>query len=129
MPKARIQDIHATPERERGFLLIADMESSTASKFVLGDANAFAALREHNRLVMDHCRKATPVEGVILNSLGDAVVAKFPAAEGSREALSSCLRAARQIVWAFEQLDPIRSASGHSVRDTYLPIFLDENIK
>ncbi len=105
-----------TPERERGFLLIADMESSTASKFVLGEADAFAALREHNRLVMDHCRKASPVEGIILNSLGDAVVAKFPESGDSREALESCLRAARSIVHAFEQLEPIRSPSGAEFR-------------
>jgi class 3 adenylate cyclase len=102
------------PERERGFLLIADMESSTESKFVLGDEDAFGALREHNRLIMEHCRKAAPVEGVILNSLGDAVVAKFP--DVGDDALLSCLRAAREIVHAFERLEPIRTPTGGEFR-------------
>ena len=104
------------PERERGFLLISDMESSTESKFVLGDEEAFGALREHNRLIMDHCRKGAPVEGIILNSLGDAVVAKFPYQADSAEALASCLRAAREIVHAFEQLAPIRTPTGDEFR-------------
>ena len=104
------------PERERGFLLISDMESSTESKFVLGDEEAFGALREHNRLIMDHCRKGAPVEGIILNSLGDAVVAKFPYQADSGEALASCLRAAREIVHAFEQLPPIRTPQGDEFR-------------
>jgi class 3 adenylate cyclase len=71
------QDVGAA-ERELGFLLIADMEGSTQSKFLLGEEGAFAALREHNRLIMEQCRKAAPTPGVVLNSLGDAVVAKFP---------------------------------------------------
>lgn len=102
------------PERERGFLLIADMESSTASKFLLGDEDAFVALREHNRLIMDHCRKAAPVEGIILNSLGDAVVAKF--SDHGSDAMLSCLRAAREIVHAFERLEPIRTPGGGEFR-------------
>jgi hypothetical protein len=111
-----IQEAHSPPEREQGFLLIADMESSTASKFMLGEAQAFAALREHNQLVMDRCRKAAPVEGLILNSLGDAVVAKFPSAGDPSAALASCLRVTREIVHAFEQLGPIRSSSGRPFR-------------
>jgi class 3 adenylate cyclase len=107
-------ELPSPPERERGFLLIADMESSTESKFVLGDEDAFGALREHNRLIMDRCRKAAPVEGVVLNSLGDAVVVKFPA-EGA-DALASCLRAAREIVAGFEGLQPIRTPKGGEFR-------------
>ena len=103
-------------KRERGFLLIADMESSTASKFVLGEAEAFEALREHNSLIMDCCRTATPVQGIILNSLGDAIVAKFPSSAGANEALVSCMQAARSIVDAFEQLPPIPLASGREFR-------------
>jgi class 3 adenylate cyclase len=107
-------DDGAAPERERGFLLIADMESSTASKFVLGEAGAFSALREHNRLIMERCRKTEPVHGIVLNSLGDAVVAKFPITNGAEEgeALAACLRAARDIVRGFEALDPIEGANG-----------------
>ena len=116
MREPQVRETHATAEREQGLLLIADMESSTVSKFVLGEDEAFRVLRAHNQLVMDHCRKAAPVEGIILNSLGDAVVAKFPEAEGTREALSACLRAAREIVRGFERMDPIRSASGDEFR-------------
>lgn len=104
-----------TSERERGFLLIADMEGSTRSKFLLGEEGAFAALREHNLLIMEQCRKAAPVSGVILNSLGDAVVAKFPVPpgeEGAGGALESCLRAARTIVGAFERLPEVRGENG-----------------
>lgn len=107
----------AGAERERGFLLIADMEGSTASKFRLGEAGAFAALREHNRRVIEHCRKASPVPGVILNSLGDAVVAKFPGGSDERSmrgALASCLEAARSIVLAFEALPPLQSERGEA---------------
>ena len=103
-------------KRERGFLLIADMESSTASKFVLGEAEAFQALREHNSLIMDCCRTAAPVQGIILNSLGDAIVAKFPSSASADEALVSCMQAARSIVDAFEQLPPIPLASGREFR-------------
>jgi hypothetical protein len=102
-------------ERELGFLLIADMEGSTESKFRLGDAGAFAALREHNRLIIEQCRKAAPVPGAILNSLGDAVVAKFAAGtdEHSRQrALTSCLATARAIISAFEALPPLRGDDG-----------------
>ena len=98
-------------ERESGYLLIADMEGSTRSKFVLGDDGAFGALREHNRLIMEQCRKAQPVPGLVLNSLGDAVVAKFPAAEDEasrRAALVSCLTTARAVIAAFESLPPVR---------------------
>ena len=105
-----------TLKRERGFLLIADMESSTASKFVLGEAEAFEALREHNGLIMDRCREAAPVQGIILNSLGDAVVAKFPVSEDADDALASCLNAACSIVRAFERLPPIPLASGKEFR-------------
>jgi class 3 adenylate cyclase len=97
-------------ERERGFLLIADMEASTESKLRLGEEGAFAALREHNRRVIEHCRKAQPVPGAILNSLGDAVVAKFPAEPEPRsahDALASCLGCARAIVETFEALPPL----------------------
>ncbi len=119
----------AAEQREVGFLLIADMEGSTGSKSLLGDEGAFAALREHNRLIMEHCRKAEPVPGIVLNSLGDAVVAKFPIRPGGasrrpddpltgtdeasrREALASCLSAARAVVSAFEALSPIRRPDG-----------------
>ncbi len=98
-------------DREQGFLLIADMEGSTESKFRLGEARAFEALREHNRLVIECCRKAEPVPGAILSSLGDAVVAKFPAGRDEasrRRALASCLGTARRIVAAFEALPPLR---------------------
>lgn len=104
------------PEREGGFLLIADMESSTASKFVLGETEAFETLREHNGIIMTRCREAVPVPGIILNSLGDAVVAKFPASDDTDGALASCLKAARSIVAAFEQLRPIPLASGKEFR-------------
>lgn len=103
--------------RERGFLLIADMESSTVSKFLLKEADAFHTLREHNHLIIEHCLKAVPVAGLVLNSLGDAVVAKFPIGEDTLSALASCLDAARRIIDAFEQLPPIRTASG---RDFHL---------
>ena len=103
-------------DRERGFLLIADMEGSTGSKFALGETGAFAALREHNRIVMEHCAKAAPVAGVLLNSLGDAVVAKFPFSSDPRAGLVSCLRAARDIVHAFEALEPIATGSGGEFR-------------
>lgn len=83
------------------------------SKFVLGEAQAFDVLREHNRLIMEHCCNADPLAGIILNSLGDAVVAKFPSTEDGDAALISCLRAARSIVQAFEQLAPIRTTAGH----------------
>jgi class 3 adenylate cyclase len=66
-------------DREHGFLLIADMEGSTQSKFRLGEKEAFVLLREHNRIIIERCRGATPVGGTVINSLGDAVVAKFPA--------------------------------------------------
>ncbi len=105
----------AISEREQGFLLIADMEGSTESKFRLGEARAFDVLREHNRLVIERCRKAEPTPGVILASLGDSIVAKFPAGrdEGSRRrALASCLAAARNIVAAFETLPPFRGEDG-----------------
>ncbi|MBW2280739.1 MAG: hypothetical protein JRG76_07775 [Deltaproteobacteria bacterium] len=103
-------------DRERGFLLIADMEGSTGSKFTLGETGAFAALREHNRIVMEHCAKAAPVAGVLLNALGDAVVAKFPISSDPRAGLVSCLRAARDIVHAFEALEPIPTLSGGEFR-------------
>jgi class 3 adenylate cyclase len=105
----------ADPEREQGFLLIADMEASTESKYRLGEARAFEALREHNRLVIERCRKAEPVPGAILSSLGDSVVAKFPAGRDDasrRRALASCLAAARSIVAAFEALTPLRADDG-----------------
>ncbi len=103
-------------DRERGFLLIADMEASTGSKFVLGEAGAFATLREHNRIVMEHCAKAAPVSGVLLNSLGDAVIAKFPVSSDPRAGLVSCLRAARDIIQAFEVLEPIPTPAGGEFR-------------
>ena len=99
------------PERERGFLLIADMEGSTESKFRLGEKEAFGVLREHNRIIIEQCRKATPVPGLVINSLGDAVVAKFPAGDDEasrRHALASCLSTAQAIITAFEALSPVR---------------------
>jgi hypothetical protein len=107
--------VETRADREQGFLLIADMEGSTESKFRLGEALALEALREHNRLVIERCRKAVPAPGAILASLGDSVVAKFPAgrdAESRRRALASCLDAARGIVAAFEALPPLRGDGG-----------------
>ena len=104
------------PVHECGFLLIADMESSTLSKFVLGELEAFKALRTHNRLAINECLTATPVPGVIVNSLGDAIVAKFIATDDSRAALQSCLTAARAIVAAFEQLPALPNKSGPGFR-------------
>jgi len=102
----------AAPPRERGYLLIADMESSTKSKFVLGELDAFNALSEHNRTVMQQCTSAAPVPGIVLNSLGDAVVVKFPAADDRAGALASCIAAARAIIAAFEQLEPVPTRDG-----------------
>ncbi|MDA0821244.1 MAG: hypothetical protein O3C28_02320 [Proteobacteria bacterium] len=103
----------STPDRERGFLLIADMEGSTVSKFVLSEHDAFNALREHNRIVMAHCRSASPVGGLVLNSLGDAVVAKFPTLSAEpAEILTSCMSAAAAIINAFERLPPIPTITG-----------------
>ena len=102
------------PDREQGFLLIADMEGSTQSKFRLGEKEAFVLHREHNRIIIERCRGATPVGGTVINSLGDAVVAKFPAGtDGTqrRHALTSCLTAARGIVAAFEKLPPVRGGT------------------
>ena len=104
------------PIRERGFLLIADMESSTQCKYVLDEVQAFNALRQHNHLVIAHCQKVQPAPGLILNSLGDAVVAKFPYADDPTDALVSCLRAAKQIVSAFENIDPIKTPKGREFR-------------
>lgn len=98
--------------RENGFLLIADMEGSTLSKHLLDEADAFALIRTHNHLVSTQCKAALPVAGIILNSLGDAVVAKFPFDADPREALASCLHAAQAIVAAFEQLEPLSTQSG-----------------
>ncbi|MFT4560274.1 MAG: class 3 adenylate cyclase [Gammaproteobacteria bacterium] len=107
----------SNPDRERGFLMIADMESSTLSKFVLSERDAFDALREHNRIVMTHCRSASPVQGLVLNSLGDAVVAKFPMlAAHPGEALTSCMSAALAIVNAFECLSSIATITGGEFR-------------
>jgi class 3 adenylate cyclase len=106
-------------ERQRGFLLIADMEASTESKFLLGELRAFAALQEHNRRIIELCRKAEPVAGVILNSLGDAVVAKFtigPDKGAKRAALAACLEVARSIVAAFEALPALRGEGGERFR-------------
>ena len=108
------QDV-GVAERELGFLLIADMEGSTQSKFLLGEEGAFAALREHNRLIMEQCRKAEPAPGVILNSLGDAVVVKFPAEadeRSRRQAISSCLATASAIISSFEALPPVLGPDG-----------------
>ena len=102
----------SSPARERGFLLIADMESSTQCKYLLNEVQAFNAMRQHNHLVIDHCQSAAPVHGLILNSLGDAVVAKFPYLDDPRDALASCIRAAQQIVSAFESVDPIKTPKG-----------------
>jgi hypothetical protein len=96
------------------------MEGSTESKFLLGEEGAFAALREHNRRIMEHCRKAEPTPAVILSSLGDAVVAKFQAGRSERSrrgALVSCLAAARAIITSLESLPPIRGAD-----DTGFPL-------
>jgi class 3 adenylate cyclase len=107
----------STPERERGFLMIADMESSTLSKFVLREQDAFNVLREHNRIVMAHCRSASPVGGLVLNSLGDAVVAKFPTLSADpSEALRSCMSAAAAIINAFERLPSIPTTTGGEFR-------------
>lgn len=100
------------PVRERGYLLIADMESSTMSKFVLSERDAFDALSRHNGLIMAHCHAAAPIPGIVLNSLGDAVVVKFPANGDAAAALGSCLAAARDIVGAFEALAPIATLTG-----------------
>ena len=104
------------PDREQGFLLIADMESSTLSKFVLEELEAFKALRLHNRLVMTHCETAGPVSGTVVNSLGDAVVAKFPARDNREAALAGCLMAARDIIQTFESLAPIKTTAGRDFR-------------
>lgn len=96
---------------ESGYLLIADMENSTGCKFRLGPARAFSAMRKHNRLVIRH---ATAGAGVVLNSLGDAVVAKFPDAGDALAALDDCLRAARAIIEAFEALEPLATAAGEA---------------
>lgn len=100
------------PQRERGYLLIADMESSTMSKFLLSEIDAFDALSRHNGLIMSHCHAAAPIPGIVLNSLGDAVVVKFPVAGDPAEALRSCLAAARDIVGAFEALSPLPTLTG-----------------
>jgi len=100
------------PVRERGYLLIADMESSTMSKFVLSELDAFEALSRHNGLIMSHCHAAAPTPGIVLNSLGDAVVVKFPVNGDPAGALRSCLTAARDIVAAFEALSPIATLTG-----------------
>lgn len=100
------------PQRERGYLLIADMESSTMSKFVLSERDAFDALSRHNGLIMSHCHAATPTPGIVLNSLGDAVVVKFPDNGDPAAALASCLAAARAIVRAFEALSPLPTLTG-----------------
>ncbi len=100
------------PQRERGYLLIADMESSTMSKFVLSERDAFDALSRHNGLIMSHCHAATPTPGIVLNSLGDAVVVKFPGNGDPAAALGSCLAAARAIVHAFEALSPLPTLTG-----------------
>ncbi len=108
-----METVKDTPGRERGFLLIADMESSTLSKFVLGEEEAFRIMRQHNQLVMTQCRLAAPVSGLVLNSLGDAVVVKFPIDEHTVDgALVSCLSAAAAIVAAFEALQPIETTTG-----------------
>ena len=60
--------------KESGFLLIADMENSTGSKFMLGEERAYGALVEHNRIVIDACVRNGNAAGIVLNSLGDAVV-------------------------------------------------------
>lgn len=106
----------SSPVRERGYLLIADMESSTQCKYVLDEVQAFNAMRQHNHLVIEHCRTATPVPGLILNSLGDAVVAKFPYKGDPRDALASCLDAAKQIISAFERTDSIVTRTGKEFR-------------
>ncbi len=103
-------------DRERGYLLIADMEQSTRSKFVLGAESAFHALREHNRLVIAAASGVQPVGGIVLNALGDAVVLKFPAHDDDDAALRGCLAAARAIVQAFETLAPVASTDGRSFR-------------
>lgn len=106
----------AAQERERGFLLIADMEDSTGSKFVLDEAAAYEALVRHNRIVMDCCRDTRPIAGRTLNSLGDAVVVKFPDGGDVRAALECCLAAAASVVRAFEALPPVEGPAGRTFR-------------
>ena len=84
--------------KETGFLLIADMENSTGSKFVLGEDAAFDAIIRHNRLVIDTCTRSVAEHGIVLNSLGDSVVVKFPLHGHESDALQSCLQAARLII-------------------------------
>lgn len=103
---------NTAPQRERGYLLIADMESSTMSKFLLSELDAFDALARHNGIIMSHCHAASPAPGIVLNSLGDAVVVKFPANGDPARALGSCLAAARDIIAAFERLSPLPTLTG-----------------
>jgi len=88
------------------------MESSTQSKFVLSELDAFETLRKHNQLVISHCLAALPNAGVVLNSLGDAVVVKFPQRDDGVDAMTSCLAAARSIITAFESLTSIETIAG-----------------
>lgn len=106
----------AAHERESGFLLIADMEDSTGSKFALEETQAYDALVRHNRIVVDCCRQARPVSGHTLNALGDAVVVKFPDGADARGALEACLAAAASVVRAFEALAPVAGRDGGEFR-------------
>lgn len=106
----------SVPYREQGFLLIADMESSTMSKFVLDELDAFNALKTHNQLVMQLCGESPPGRGVILNSLGDSVVAKFPSNNDPEDALRSCLHTANAIISTFENLSPLPTKGGREFR-------------
>lgn len=100
-----------TDRQECGFLLIADMESSTASKHELGVDVGYAALRRHNRLVVAQTQSA-PRDGEVLNSLGDAVVIKYPVAGSELDAMSRCVSTACSIVDAFEKEPPLRRSNG-----------------
>lgn len=96
--------------KESGFLLIADMENSTGSKFMLGEERAYGALVEHNRIVIDACVRNGNAAGIVLNSLGDAVVIKFPIENDDKAgALRRCLSAASSTIVEFERTQPTES--------------------
>ena len=68
-------------QRERGYLLIADMEESTRANRELLPVDSFRMIEAHNGIASTVCRDH---HAQIISSVGDAIVAKFVVANDKR---------------------------------------------
>ncbi len=95
--------MHPSPnDRDAGYLLIADMEASTDSKYRFYPDDSYDLVIRHNRQIVEICGKFkyTTVSEV----QGDGVHIKFGLDKGDDYALFQCLRAAASIIDSFRRL-------------------------